>query len=71
MGAQIGCEDALVGGIDTWNRSGRNIVPQLSTTAELPDLAGVAITSGDLSGDAARRDQALARELREERGGGS
>ena len=57
-----------LGGIDTWNRSGRNIVPQLSTAAELPDLAGVAITGGGLAGDAARRDQPLARELLEERG---
>jgi 3-hydroxybutyryl-CoA dehydrogenase len=57
-----------LGGIDTWNRSGRNIVPQLSRAAELPDLAGVAITGGGLAGDAARRDQALARELLEERG---
>lgn len=54
-----------LGGIDTWNRSGRNIVPELSTAAELPDLGGIAITSGDLAADAAARDAALARELRE------
>ncbi|MDH5333375.1 MAG: 3-hydroxyacyl-CoA dehydrogenase family protein, partial [Thermoleophilia bacterium] len=30
-----------LGGIDTWNRSGANIVPELSTAQELPDLAGV------------------------------
>jgi 3-hydroxyacyl-CoA dehydrogenase len=57
-----------LGGLNTWNRSGRNIVPELSTAAELPDLAAVAITGGDLAGDAARRDAALARELRDERG---
>ena len=53
-----------LGGIDTWNRSGRNIVPELSTLPELPDLGGIAITGGDLPGDAAVRDRALARELR-------
>jgi 3-hydroxybutyryl-CoA dehydrogenase len=60
-----------LGGIDTWNRSGRNIVPELAADAVLPDLAGVAITGGDLAGDAARRDAELARELEEERGGPS
>ncbi len=57
-----------LGGIDTWNRSGRNILPEISTATELPDLSGVAITDGDLASDAARRDEALARELREEGG---
>jgi 3-hydroxybutyryl-CoA dehydrogenase len=56
-----------LGGVDTWNRSARAIVPDLSTARELPDLAEVAITDGDLSTDAATRDGALARELREER----
>lgn len=55
-----------LGGIDTWNRSGRNIVPELSTEQELPDLHDVAITGGDLAGDAAARDTALASELRGE-----
>jgi 3-hydroxybutyryl-CoA dehydrogenase len=56
-----------LGGVDTWNRSGRSIVPDLSNTRELPDLAEVAITDGDLSADAAARNGALARELRDER----
>jgi 3-hydroxybutyryl-CoA dehydrogenase len=56
-----------LGGVDTWNRSGRGIVPDLSNARELPDLAEVAITDGDLSADAAARDGGLARELREER----
>jgi 3-hydroxybutyryl-CoA dehydrogenase len=56
-----------LGGVDTWNRSGRGIVPDLSNARELGDLAEVAITDGDLSADAATRDGALARELREER----
>jgi 3-hydroxyacyl-CoA dehydrogenase len=52
-----------LGGIDTWNRSGRNIVPELSTEQELPDLHDVAITGGDLARDVAARDEALAKEL--------
>ena len=32
-----------LGGIETWNRSGANIVPELSTALELPDLGQVAI----------------------------
>jgi 3-hydroxybutyryl-CoA dehydrogenase len=60
-----------LGGIDTWNRSGRGIVPDLSNARELPDLATVAITEGNLSDDAAARDAALARELREERAVGA
>ena len=56
-----------LGGIDTWNRAGRSIVPELSAARELPDFANVAITDGNLVEDAAARDGALARELREER----
>lgn len=59
-----------LGGIDTWNRSGRNIVPDLSTAPTLPDLTDVAITDGDLAVEADLRDAALARELREERSQG-
>jgi 3-hydroxybutyryl-CoA dehydrogenase len=53
-----------LGGIDTWNRAGRNIVPQLSAASVLPDLTTVALTDGDLAADAAFRDAALAAELR-------
>jgi 3-hydroxyacyl-CoA dehydrogenase len=53
-----------LGGIDTWNRSGRNIVPKLSTEQELPDLSEIAITGGDLAADAEARDAALAADLR-------
>jgi len=56
-----------LGGIDTWNRAGRNIVPELSTVSELTDLGEIAITGGDLAGDAAERDLALAQELRDAR----
>ena len=53
-----------LGGVDTWNRAGRNIVPELSTVTALPDLAEVAITGGSPERDTAARDEALARELR-------
>jgi 3-hydroxyacyl-CoA dehydrogenase len=56
-----------LGGVDTWNVSGRNIVPELSTTSALPDLRSVAIVEGDAAADAAARDAALAAELRSER----
>ena len=54
-----------LGGVETWNRSGRNIVPELSLASELPDLDRVAIVDGDLAADAEARDAALARELRD------
>ena len=54
-----------LGGIETWNRSGSNIVPELSTAASLPDLRAIAITGGDLVADAAARDVALAADLSE------
>ncbi len=57
-----------LGGVDTWNWSAKNIVPELSTAGELPDLAQVAITGGDLAGAVERRDSGLARDLRAERG---
>lgn len=59
-----------LGGIDTWNRAGENIVPELSSVVELPDLADIAITDGDLAAQAAARDAALARELLEDRADG-
>jgi 3-hydroxyacyl-CoA dehydrogenase len=59
-----------LGGIDTWNRSGENIVPRLSTASTLPDLATIAITDGDPVADAAARDRALAADLAETAGRG-
>ena len=56
-----------LGGVDTWNRSGANLVPELSTESRLPDLRTLAPQNGSLEEVAARRDQALARELLEER----
>ncbi len=57
-----------LGGVETWNRSGANLVPELSTEAGLPDLRELAPANGSLHEVAARRDEALARELLEERG---
>jgi 3-hydroxybutyryl-CoA dehydrogenase len=56
-----------LGGIDTWNRAGRNVVPELSTMTHLPDLDGIAIVDGDLEADTRARDAALAHELRADR----
>jgi 3-hydroxybutyryl-CoA dehydrogenase len=55
-----------LGGIETWNRSGRNIVPQLSNASELQDLSMIAIMDGDLAADAAARDAGLARDLHDD-----
>ena len=52
-----------LGGIETWARSGRNIVPELSTASQLPDLARLAIVDGELDATVAERDAALAKEL--------
>ncbi len=60
-----------LGGIDTWNRSGRSILPDLSNARVLPDLADVAIMDGSVSEDAAARDAGLARELRQGRANGA
>jgi 3-hydroxybutyryl-CoA dehydrogenase len=54
-----------LGGVDTWNRSAANIVPELSTAQSLPDLGGFARTDGDLEAAARARDAALAQELRD------
>ena len=55
-----------LGGVETWNRSGRNIVPELSNTSQLPDLSGIAIMGGDLAAGAAARDAGLASDLRDD-----
>lgn len=54
-----------LGGIETWNRAGRNIVPELSTASDLPDLSAIAIAGGDLAAEAAARDHALASDMSE------
>jgi 3-hydroxyacyl-CoA dehydrogenase len=54
-----------LGGLDTWMRSAANLVPELSTAADLGDLARFPGPDGpELERLAAARDGALARELR-------
>lgn len=58
-----------LGGVDTWNRAGANLAPELSNERQLPDLRQWAASNGDALADLARRrDAALARELIEEGG---
>jgi 3-hydroxybutyryl-CoA dehydrogenase len=54
-----------LGGVETWNRAGANVVPSLSTAGSLPDLGGYAVPAGAV--DAARRDAGLVAELVRER----
>jgi 3-hydroxybutyryl-CoA dehydrogenase len=57
-----------LGGAETWERAGANVVPELSAAPELPPLAPLAPGADvDLTALAERRDRALARELVEER----
>jgi 3-hydroxybutyryl-CoA dehydrogenase len=60
-------QSVALGGVDTWNRSGANLVPELSTANGLPDLHELVPSNGSLGEVASRRDEALARELLEER----
>jgi 3-hydroxybutyryl-CoA dehydrogenase len=56
-----------LGGVDTWQRTSANLVPELSTATELPDLRQWTEDPAALAGDAARRDEGLARDLIDER----
>lgn len=56
-----------LGGVATWERTAANLLPQLSSAQELPRLARFLPPPDSLAETAARRDRALARELREER----
>lgn len=57
-----------LGGVDTWQRTSANLLPELSTAAELPDLRQWTEDPAALADVAARRDEGLARDLIEERG---
>jgi 3-hydroxybutyryl-CoA dehydrogenase len=67
---RIGPFEAIaLGGVETWERAARNLVPELSTAAELGPLARfVPGEEVDLARLAERRDRALAEELIRERG---
>lgn len=62
-------EAVALGGVETWERAAGNLVPELSTAAELGSLARfVPGEDVDLAPLAERRDRALAEELIRERG---
>jgi 3-hydroxybutyryl-CoA dehydrogenase len=57
-----------LGGVDTWQRTAANLLPELSTAQELGDLRRwVTADEETLAEAAARRDRGLARALLEER----
>ena len=58
-----------LGGLDTWVRAAANLVPALSTASDLDDLSRfAAVDQDELERLADFRDEALAEELRRERG---
>ena len=62
------CAAIGLGGVDTWNRAGSNLVPEISTADELGDLSRfVAADADELKRLGEARDSALADELRSER----
>ena len=56
-----------LGGVDTWQRTSSNLLPELSAATELPDLRQWTEDPSALADVAARRDEGLARDLSEER----
>jgi 3-hydroxybutyryl-CoA dehydrogenase len=60
-------EAIALGGVDTWQRTSANLLPELSTATELPDLRQWTEDPAALADVAARRDEGLARDLIEER----
>ena len=57
-----------LGGVETWNRAGANLLPEISTASTLGDLARfVAADADEQERLRAARDSALAEELRAER----
>ncbi|MBS1881826.1 MAG: 3-hydroxyacyl-CoA dehydrogenase family protein [Actinobacteria bacterium] len=52
-----------LGGLETWNAAGREIVADLSNVVELPDLAAFAIEDGDHERDVRARDRGLVEDL--------
>lgn len=58
-------QSIALGGVDTWNRAGENLVPELSRAERLPDLNAWVEPADDQAGRT--RDRELARELVAER----
>jgi 3-hydroxybutyryl-CoA dehydrogenase len=52
-----------LGGVDTWQRSARNLVPEISASSEIGDLRRWVHENGELAAIAERRDQGLAEDL--------
>jgi 3-hydroxybutyryl-CoA dehydrogenase len=58
-----------LGGVETWNRAAANVVPELADADELGDLARFVDADAEARERLlSERDEALARELRDERG---
>jgi 3-hydroxybutyryl-CoA dehydrogenase len=57
-----------LGGFDTWNAIGRNLLADLSTASELPDLRGFAPAIDDPAALVRRRDEGLIADLEADRG---
>jgi 3-hydroxybutyryl-CoA dehydrogenase len=56
-----------LGGVDTWQRTSANLLPELSAATDLPDLTQWTGDPASLADVATRRDAGLARDLIEER----
>jgi 3-hydroxybutyryl-CoA dehydrogenase len=57
-----------LGGVETWQKTAGNLLPLISSAAEIPALSRwVGDGEPELAAAAARRDEGLARDLREER----
>jgi 3-hydroxybutyryl-CoA dehydrogenase len=58
-----------LGGVDTWQRSARNLVREISAASEIGDLRRWVHENGELAAIAERRDQGLAEDLIRDRKG--
>lgn len=56
-------ETVALGGFDTWNAVGRNVLPDLSTATALPDLSRLVPPLADPAAAAQRRDEGLIADL--------
>jgi 3-hydroxybutyryl-CoA dehydrogenase len=58
-----------LGGVDTWQRSAKNLVPEISAASEIGDLRRWVHENGELDAIAERRDKGLAEDLIRDRKG--